>query len=69
MSERVGVSAQIGESLLAQEKKLFNLWHQFRNGQLTRSELVQVVEPIQTDISHILHEAAELQIGEHEKIR
>lgn len=67
MSERVGVSAQIGESLLAQEKQLFNLWHQFRNGQLTRSELVQVVEPIQTDISHILHEAAELQIREHEK--
>jgi transposase len=67
MSERVGVSAQIGESLLAQEKKLFNLWHQFRNEQLTRSELVQAVEPVQSEISSILQEAAELEISENEK--
>ena len=67
ISERVGASAEIGESLLAQEKLLFNLWHQFRNEQLTRSELVQAVEPIQVKFSSILLEAAELQIDEHEK--
>jgi transposase len=67
ISERVGASAEIGESLLVQEKLLFNLWHQFRNEQLTRIELVQAVEPIQAKFSSILHEAAELQIGEHEK--
>jgi transposase len=67
ISERVGVSAEIGESLLAQEKLLFNLWHQFRNDQLTRIELAQAVEPIQAKFSSILMEAAELQIGEHEK--
>jgi transposase len=67
ISERVGASAEIGESLLAQEKLLFNLWHQFRNEQLTRSELMQAVEPIRTKFSSILSEAAELQIGEHEK--
>ena len=67
ISERVGASAEIGESLLAQEKLLFNLWHQFRNEHLTKQELVQAVEPIQAKFSSILHEAAEFQIGEHEK--
>ena len=67
ISERVGASAEIGEYLLAQEKKLFNLWHQFRNEQLTRSELTQAVEPIQAKVLTCLLEAAELQIGEHEK--
>ena len=54
ISERTGASAEIGESLLAQEKLLFNLWYQFRNGQLTRSELTQAVEPIQAKFSSIL---------------
>jgi hypothetical protein len=67
ISERVGASAEIGESLLTQEKLLFNLWYQFRNEQLTRSDLVQAVEPIQAKFSSILLEAAALQIDEHEK--
>ncbi len=67
ISERAGVSAQIGESLLEQEKLLFNLWHQFRNEQLTRVELAKAVEPIQAKFSSILLETAELQIGEREK--
>jgi transposase len=54
ISERVGASAEIGESLLTQEKLLFNLWYQFRNEQLTRSDLVQAVEPIQAKFSSIL---------------
>jgi transposase len=67
ISERVGASAEIGESLLAQEKLLFNLWHQFRNGTLSRLEFTQVVEPIQAKFSSILLEAASLPIGENEK--
>ena len=67
ISERVGASAEIGESLLFQEKLLFNLWHQFRNEQLTRIELAQAVEPIQAKFFSILQEAVELQIGEHDK--
>jgi hypothetical protein len=53
--------------LLEQEKLLFNLWHQFRNEQLTRIELAKAVEPIQSEFSSILLAAAELQIDEHEK--
>jgi transposase len=67
ISERQGASAEIGESLLALEQNLFNLWHQFRNEQLTRSELIQAVEPIQAKVLTCLLEAAELQIGENEK--
>jgi transposase len=38
-----------------------------RNEQLTRIDLGHAVEPIQAKFSSILSEAAELQIGEHEK--
>ena len=67
ISERIGASAEIGKSLLEQEQELFNLWYQYRNDQLTRSELEQVVEPIQTKILSQLQEAAQLNIGENEK--
>jgi transposase len=67
ISERVGASAEIGASLMAQEKLLFNLWHQFRNEQLTKQDLAKAVEPIQAKFLSILLEAAELQIGEYEK--
>lgn len=67
ISERIGASAEIGKSLLEQEQELFNLWYQYRNDQLTRSELEQVVEPIQTKILSQLREAAQLNIGENEK--
>ncbi len=67
ISERIGASAEIGKSLLEQEQELFNLWYQYRNDQLTRSELEQLVEPIQTKILSQLREAAQLNIGENEK--
>ena len=59
--------AQIGQSLLEQEKELFNLWHKFRNDQLTRSELKERVEPIKTKVLSILLEASQLDIDEREK--
>jgi len=62
MAERVGVSSEIGESLLEQEKKLFNLWYQFRNGQITRPELGIGIEPIRAEILSILLEADEIQL-------
>jgi len=62
-----GASVEIGAALLTQEKLLFNLWHQFRNEQLTRSQLIQAVKPIQAEFSSILLEAAELHIDPQEK--
>ncbi len=54
MAERTGVSAEIGQSLLEQEKALFNLWHPFKNGQLNRLQLQQGVVPIQAQVLSIL---------------
>ena len=67
ISERVGVSAEIGKSLLEQEKQLFNLWYKFRNDLITRTELAQTVEPIKVEVLRILREAAAIQIGKKEK--
>lgn len=67
ISERTGVSAEIGQSLLEQEKALFNLWHQFRERRLTRPQLQQAVVPIQQKVLSILQEAADMQIVAKEK--
>ena len=67
ISERVGVSAEIGASLLEEEKQLFNLWYKFRNDQITRTELAQAVDPIKTSVLSILRETAKIQIGAKEK--
>jgi transposase len=67
ISERVGVSAEIGKSLLEQEKQLFNLWYKFRNDLITRTELAQTVEPIKVEVLRILREVAAIQIGKKEK--
>jgi transposase len=67
ISERVGVSAEIGQSLLEQQKHLFNLWYEFKNDQITRPALVQAVEPIQAEVLSILQDAAALQVGAKEK--
>lgn len=67
ISERIGVSSEIGESLLEQEKKLFNLWYKFRNGEITRSELGTGVEPIRAEILGILLGADEIPIEKNDK--
>jgi transposase len=67
ISERSGISAQVGSSLLKQEKQLFNLWHQFRAGQLTRPELEQAVQPIQARVSRILKRMSKIRIAKAEK--
>ena len=67
LSERSGVSAEIGKSLLEQEKNLFNLWHEFRNASITRLQLIQAVKPTQAEVLSILQEAADIQIEDKEK--
>jgi transposase len=67
MAERTGVSAEIGQSLLEQEKELFNLWHQFKNDQLNRLQLQQSVVPIQAHVLSILQETAQIPIAAQEK--
>ena len=67
IAERTGVSQAIGEALLEQEKQLFNLWHRVRDGTLTRSEFIEMVQPIRTQVKSLLSQGASYQIGAKEK--
>jgi hypothetical protein len=46
ISERPGVSQQLGEALLKQQEKLFELWHRVRDGTLGRAEFIVVASQI-----------------------
>ncbi|PZU93359.1 MAG: IS66 family transposase [Leptolyngbya sp.] len=67
IAERRGVSQSIGEGLLAQEKKLFQLWYQVRDGTLTREAFRQAVQPVQAEVNRWLQEAASYAISTQEK--
>jgi len=67
ISERMGVSQQIGIALLEQQEKLFELWYQVRDGTLERCEFRSAVEPIRNSLKSILEDAANYEIGSKEK--
>jgi hypothetical protein len=67
ISERRGVSRQLGRDLLAQEKKLFRLWRRVRDGTLSRSEFPSLVSPIRARVRTLLSSGADYQIGSREK--
>jgi|GEM_PF-5136159 len=63
ISERTGVSQEIGNALVKQQEKLFELWHRVRDGTLKRSEFQLLVQEIRTDLTSSLQEAANYEIG------
>ena len=67
ISERPGVSKEIGNALVKQQEKLFELWHRVRDGTLTRSEFQLLVQETRTSLNSLLQGAAEHQIGSKEK--
>lgn len=67
ISERTGVSKQIGEALLKQEEELFKLWYQVRDGTLKRCEFQLKVQSIRNSIKSSLLEAANYEVGYKEK--
>lgn len=67
ISQRSGVSRQLGRDLLAQQKKLFRLWHRVRDGTLSRSEFPSLVSPIRARVKTLLERGAAYQIGSKEK--
>lgn len=67
ISERPGVSKEIGNALVKQQKKLFELWHRVRDGTLTGSEFQLLVQEIRTSLKSLLQDAALHQIGSKEK--
>lgn len=67
ISERTGVSEDIGNALVKQQEKLFELWHRVRDGTITRSEFQLLVPSIRSSIKSSLLEAADYEIGTQEK--
>ena len=67
ISERPGVSQDIGNNLVKQQEKLFELWHRVRDGTLSRPEFQLLVPSIRNSILTSLQEAADYEIGTKEK--
>lgn len=67
IAERSGVSQSIGEGLLAQEKRLFRLWYQVRDGTVSRHDFRQAVLPIRAEVRRWLDEGASYDLGPNEK--
>jgi transposase len=67
MSERKGVGGEIGKELLEQEKRVFDIWYQFRNGEIDRIVLGKEIEPVRNKILSILQEASLIPIEKNEK--
>jgi transposase len=67
ISERTGVSAELGTALVKQQEKLFELWHRVRDGTLSRGDFGELVQEIRSSINATLLEADEYQITAREK--
>ena len=67
ISQRPGVSKEIGNALVKQQEKLFELWHRVRDGTLTRFEFQLLVPEIRNSLNSSLQEAAACEIGSKEK--
>lgn len=67
ISERPGVSGQLGEALVKQQEKLFELWHRVRDGTLSRAEFIAAANQIRTSVKALLLEGASYEIGLKEK--
>lgn len=67
IAERSGVSHQLGEDLLKQQKMLFELWHQVRDGTLAREPFQQQVMPIRAEVERLLTEGSLYDIAKGEK--
>ncbi len=66
MVERGGESAETGQALLKQSKRLFTLWPKVRDGDLDRTQLQTAIKPGQQKVKQLLQAGA--QSG-HKKTR
>ncbi|NEP29068.1 MAG: hypothetical protein F6K49_46815 [Moorea sp. SIO3I6] len=67
ISERPGVSKQIGTELVKQQEKLFELWHRVRDGTLARCDFICLAKDIRSNIKSLLEETADYSIGSKDK--
>jgi transposase len=66
MMDRGGESAIIGGALHQQVKRLFKLWHQVRDGDLSRARLEALMRPVRQKVKQLLQAGI---TSEHKKTR
>ncbi len=54
MAERSGESQEIGEALLAQTKEVFRLWHEVKDGDLSRRKFQRLIAAVQYRVTELL---------------
>jgi hypothetical protein len=67
ISERPGVSAELGTRLLQQQEKLFKLWQRVRDGTFSRNDFAELIKEIRHQIITLLQQTADYSIGSKEK--
>jgi len=66
IAERSGASKLLGEDLLKEKTLLFELWHRFREGKMTRSQFIAEVDPLRLRVKVLLTEGAVYPIAPRE---
>lgn len=54
IAERAGDAKEIGEALLAQTKEVFRLWHERREGAISRRKFRRLIAPVQQRVTELL---------------
>ena len=67
IAERRGVSQEIGNALLARQRRLFRWWHRVRDGTMTRTQFVEAVAHLRTGLKVELESACALPVEANEK--
>jgi len=67
IAQRSGVAGELGQRLLALEREVFDLWHQFRQQTLSRLELQDRIQPLRQQLQACLEEGASFSVGYREQ--
>jgi transposase len=63
MAERTGEPQEIGEALLAQTKEVFRLWHELRDGTISRRKFRRLLTPVRQRLKELLDAGSECRHG------
>lgn len=59
MAERTGESQEIGAALLSQTKEVFRLWHELRDGAISRRRFQHLIAPVRQRVTELLAAGSE----------
>ncbi|MBM5817428.1 MAG: IS66 family transposase, partial [Cyanobacteria bacterium K_Offshore_surface_m2_239] len=67
IAERTGVNKEMGRRLLELERQMFEQWHHWREGKISRQDLKICMQPIRQAIAKTLQEVSDLGFSKREK--